>query len=692
MAKKKIQQYTDRLYRDFRVKVMVSVIGVVFVTLLVQNILLLYPPFAMLGLPNFFQVLLGGMLILVIIGIPTIAVLAWFITRKLGPLHRAVKKIDMGETPDEEEYFAARHSISRLWKNIYAANLVGFFLAWAAGVVLNISELLNVAGIIQLLFILSTAGLAALMQHSIITLIIAEPRAMLKIYAIDADKDVRGAKITMKSVLQTRIIALFLIMTMSFGFLQIFTIEHRFRSLVTRAATGEISLQQAEDSYYAQLSSFGGFDVPRNEFSLTDYAPHPQRFTLILIVYVIILMSIATGVHMLGSKSMLGQVLLIRKKLAELVQGDAELTRKIEIIEFDEVGDIVSSLNTFMDQISELLQTVMQASSQTAESSTKLQEVIFSTGSAAGRMVAAIEQVSSNADEQLKAVEETGNDIRGILGSLETIADQVNTQASFVEQTSSSVNEMAASIDSVTQAAEKTNKVSEELTKVAGQGSDAVKKAIEAIREIEGSSKQINDIVTVISKISAQTNMLAMNAAIEAAHAGDAGRGFAVVAEEVRNLAENSSRSAKGITSQIKGMLELIDNGVQLSENAGVSLDRISSDIQQTNQLVAEISLAMREQNAGTTEILQSISSLVESTQTISQVVHTQRERSEAMKQSVTELIEAFSQIQAATAQQAQDNTEIAGSVDNMQNVAKENEEIVARLKKVLERYSGQLN
>ncbi|MFW6363691.1 MAG: methyl-accepting chemotaxis protein [Spirochaeta sp.] len=679
-----------REYKDFRFKVLLTVILVVLSTLIFQNTLLLYPPFAMLALPNFMTVFMQMLLTLLIIALPVIGALGAVIVRTLQPLHAAVSAISRNKELDEQKYYAARRSVSKLWKNVVIANIIAYSAAWLVGVVFDIGSVISIQGLLQLLFVLSIAAFAAMLQYSIITIIIARPRAMLKIYSIDEKRDVRSMDVTRKSVQQTQIIASFLVMTMAFGFLQIYNIEHRFQNLMTSVATDEISLQEAEDGYYTELSQIPGFNITRSEFSITDHQPEISRFTVILFLYIVFLVIIAGGAYYLGSKSMLGQLMLIRRKLKELVQGDVELTRKIEIIEFDEVGDIVAYLNAFMDQMRELLETMVNASRQAADSSESLQAVIHRTSTAAERMVSAVNQVSSSADEQMESVETTGADIRGILSSLETISDQVNTQASFVEQTSSSVNEMAASIDSVTQAAQKTNTVSEELTKVARDGSDAVKKSITAIREIEAGSQQINDIVTVISKISAQTNLLAMNAAIEAAHAGDAGRGFAVVAEEVRNLAENSSKSAKGITSQIKSMLERIENGVALSENAGVSLDRISQDIEQTNQLVAEISLAMKEQNAGTTEILQSITSLVESTQTISEVVNTQRERSEAMKQSVTELIQAFSEIQSATHQQASDNTEIASSVEHMQQVASENEKVVGRLKSVLERYSLQ--
>lgn len=678
------------IYKDFRLKVILTVILTILGTLIFQNTLLIYPPFVMLGLPNFSAIFFEMLTVLLIAALPFIAVLAYITARTLRPLHIAVKALNTGRQIDEDIFFAARRAVARLWKNILVVNLAGFFLAWLISAAFELGSLISLSGVLQLLFVLSLAALTAMLQYSIITLIIARPRAMLRIYSIDPERDARSMDITRKSIQHTRIIAAFLVTTMAFGFSHIYRIEQQYRGLLSEAATQQISLQDAEDRYYRQLSRLPGFTIPRSQFDLLQNAPDAARVNAILTMYVLLLILIAGSVHFFASKSMLSQILLIRRKLQKLVEGDAELTRKIEIIEFDEVGEITAFLNTFMDQVRELLDSIVTAGRQAADSSSTLQEVIHKTGTAASRMVAAVNQVSGSADEQLQSVEETGEDIRGILSSLEQIANQVSTQASFVEQTSSSVNQMAASIDSVTQAAQQTNSVSEELTKVASTCGEAVKKAIEAIREIESSSQQINTIVTVISKISAQTNMLAMNAAIEAAHAGDAGRGFAVVAEEVRNLAEHSSKSAKGITSQIKNMLDRIENGVALSENAGVALDRISHDIEQTNSLIAEISLAMKEQNAGTTEILQSITSLVESTQTINEVVNTQRERSEAMKQSVTLLIHAFSEIQSATTQQASDNTEIAASVEHMERVAAENQQVVDRLRSVLERYSLQ--
>ena len=162
---------------------------------------------------------------------------------------------------------------------------------------------------------------------------------------------------------------------------------------------------------------------------------------------------------------------------------------------------------------------------------------------------------------------------------------------------------MAANVKSVSEATEQADGFASKLARAAEAGTSSVSESILAIKKVEESSKKVTEMVSVIAQIAAQTNLLAMNAAIEAAHAGESGKGFAVVANEVRALAESSAKSAKGINAQIKKMVEAVRNGVSLSSKAGEELGLIMEDTTATTGLVRQIAEAMNEQNRSSTGI-----------------------------------------------------------------------------------------
>src|SRR6185436_16911962 len=156
---------------------------------------------------------------------------------------------------------------------------------------------------------------------------------------------------------------------------------------------------------------------------------------------------------------------------------------------------------------------------------------------------------------------------------------------------------------------------------VANRGGEVVAKAVEAMGQIEGSSRKISDIIGVIDEIARQTNLLALNAAVEAARAGEAGRGFAVVASEVRNLAQRSSQAAKDIKDLITNSNSQVQDGVELVNKAGGALAEIVDSINQVATIVAEIANASNEQATGIEQVNKALTQMDEVTQQNSALV-----------------------------------------------------------------------
>jgi methyl-accepting chemotaxis protein len=219
------------------------------------------------------------------------------------------------------------------------------------------------------------------------------------------------------------------------------------------------------------------------------------------------------------------------------------------------------------------------------------------------------------------ATHEVTNASAEISTSSTNLSQRTEEQAASLEETSSSMEEISATVKKNAENAHQANESAANAREVASRGGEVVAKAVEAMGQIEGSSRKISDIIGVIDEIARQTNLLALNAAVEAARAGEAGRGFAVVASEVRNLAQRSSQAAKDIKDLITSSGSQVQNGVELVNKAGGALAEIVESINKVATIVSDIAAASSEQASGVEEVNKALTQMDEVTQQNSALV-----------------------------------------------------------------------
>ena len=419
--------------------------------------------------------------------------------------------------------------------------------------------------------------------------------------------------------------------------------------------------------------------------SILDFAALPSASTGAVLAAVVL--ALAMGIILAWRLG--GGLLAPVKELAQfserLAVGDPRA--RAEVSSSNELGYIAENLNRAVVKVAKAASN-QESSDALQRSITELLTVINQvargdlslrgkvTNDALGNVADSVNYMLDSFTKVLERVRKAAMEVTACSNNILVAADEMQAGATQQDQeitnTSSAVEELTVSMKQVSNNAEASAEAARRALDAAEQGNRAVRDTLEGMQRIRSSvqatakkikslgdrSLEISEIINVINDITEQTNLLALNAAIEAARAGEAGRGFAVVADEVRKLAEHSRSATKDIAALIKAIqaetneavvvmeegTKEVESGATLADQAGRALDAISNVVRQSAELVQEISLASKQQVRGTEGVahaMQIISSITRQTSqgtrgtvaTVSQLVKLSDQLNEGLAQ-----------------------------------------------------------
>jgi methyl-accepting chemotaxis protein len=378
---------------------------------------------------------------------------------------------------------------------------------------------------------------------------------------------------------------------------------------------------------------------------------------------------------------------MVADNLRDISEGEGDLTRTITVSSKDEIGDLAKYFNMTLEKIKRLIVTIKDEAGTLSGIGGDLASNMTETAAAINEITANIQSIKGRVMNQSASVTETNATMEQVVENINKLNGHVENQSGKVSLASSAIEEMVANIRSVTQTLISNASNVKTLKEASDVGRTSLSDVASDIQEIARESEGLLEINAVMENIASQTNLLSMNAAIEAAHAGEAGRGFAVVADEIRKLAESSGEQSKTIGSVLKKITGSIGKITSSTENVLLKFEDIDSSVRIVSEQEDNIRGAMEEQGEGSKMLLQAAGDLNDITRQVKSGSHEMLEGSQEVIRESQNLEKATQEITGGINEMASGADQINVAVNHVNEISGKNREGIDTLMREVARF-----
>ncbi len=574
------------------------------------------------------------------------------------PFDRALERLRSGESLQPREAEKLRIAMLGFSYLVLFLNIFGFAMGYAILVIVE-DGLAGFASPSRLVILASNcagASMFASAQSSLHNLLFAELRDRLGMTEIGRRR--RALSSSARQVLYVAVVAVYGVTFLQFNAHTL----HSFQNLVSSSLAGERAGGPSAESLFREgiPSVITGIEG-RWGYSI-DSVPLPweggptmeereYRVFLLTAFYLAVVCVLCQWARSLESRR---EISSLRSRILDVVEGEGDLTRRLSLRSTDDFGELTEAVNRLLERFRLMISRITQASRETRGVAAAIDSVMRESESVTLTAFESVSALSGSIDGQVRDALGMRDALASLRSASVAVAEAVEAQRKFTDDTASAMEEMSANIRSVEAMTRRAGEVTSRLSERGASGAESVSETASAIGAIESSSSSVLKVLGSLSKIAGETNLLAMNAAIEAAHAGASGAGFAVVADEVRSLANGSAKQTRNVKELVKEMGGRVQRGVESSASTGQAFAQLAAGIEEAASITAEIAQAMREQSEGTKMVEHSIVQVVDTSRSVKERMDEQGRETEALGKELSEALSRFSALAASAREKAE--------------------------------------
>lgn len=356
---------------------------------------------------------------------------------------------------------------------------------------------------------------------------------------------------------------------------------------------------------------------------------------------------------------------------------DGDLVTRLAIGTFDDFGIVMTEMNYLMDFLQNSLSKLKIENSTVDSDAKELFDVTESSSAGMEQIITAFGNMNSQNDEKDRLLETTKININKLSEDAQKLSQLVSSQTESEKTNAESVNNMVENFNSITTLISKAQALAADLSSISNIGKSEVQKTQNVIAIISEKSEKMIQVIQVIQKVATQTNLLAMNAAIEASHAGEAGKGFSVVADEIRKLSISTQESAKNIGDLITEMASSMAEGINSMNDTSTMFGRINSGISSQSKLVEDISVTVTAQSLAANNVLNSTSDIFREFQEINSLIQNQANYAEQIKNDISDVVSLSEKVNVSIKESELVVKEFASSIETVKEKAEQNKQSV---------------
>lgn len=430
--------------------------------------------------------------------------------------------------------------------------------------------------------------------------------------------------------------------------------------------------------YYKPWDWYSGYAVSNsNRFESFG------SFLVIVAAAVAVVGAVALLIYLAALRSALSPLAAVESALGRY--GDGDLRARIAARREDEIGQIANGVNRFATRLTEIVGSIKNSAEANVAIEERLAESSRSASSLMAKIATATQDIASRVDQLSTLMHESNASVERIRTETDALTERIDEQFAAVTESTASMEEMSGALNSVAAITEAKRASGERLIQTARDGGTQLTETTDALSSLLSRVDAIADFVDIIKDVANQTNLLAMNAAIEAAHAGEAGRGFAVVAEEIRKLAEEAGAHSATTTGSLEEIVRTVEAAAGSGRQTQRAFEEIEREVQTVVNSLDEIAGSAAELSSGSGEVMKAMQVLRGVSTDVRTGSETVRSETQTVSALVTDLSSFTAEVRSLAAEIAGQAQSATSAIESVSMVAESLHEVTERLSKQVE-------